>query len=340
MPVNDQTLAGEKPTEASVPAPQPRALERSLILVHTPTVLASDDLNTIAGHIRQMRPEIATFIVSNRSLHSVTRKRAAQLPSLTFSPVELQAFAPLRGKVYQGQAVEKLDQLRRLAEAGISVPKTTAITPELTLDPAEWGAFVIVKPTSLAGSSYGKGIQLMRTERVRYIAPADYPTDHPGRLGPMMVQQFIDTGERIAAFRVLTLFGEPLYCQFNRSETTRPGLNTSDEEIESAVMATQIVDKDKRFVIDEEAIALARAAHATIPDVPLKGCDILKDEATGKLYVLELNPGGNTWHFSSDYLAKVRAANGPEFEAQRLRQFDALRTAARLLAERTMAEAV
>ena len=155
----------------------------------------------------------------------------------------------------------------------------------------------------------------------------------------MIVQQFIDTGERIAAFRVLTLFGEPLYCQFNRSETARPALDASDAEIESATMATQVVDKDKRFIVDEEAIALARAAHATIPDAPLKGCDILKDERTGKLYVLELNPGGNTWHFSSDFLAKVRVANGPEFEAERLNQFDALKTAARLLVERTRAEA-
>ena len=313
--------------------------ERSLVLVHTPHILAVADLHTIAAHLRDMAPNIATYIVSNVSPSSAVRKKAAELPSLVFSPVRLKAFAPLRGKVYQGQAIPKLEQLRRLAAAGVPVPKTAIITPDLALDPAEWGAFVIVKPTYLAGSSRGKGIKMMRTERVRYVPLADYPPDHPGRYGPMVVQEFIDTGARIAAYRVLTLFGEPLYCQFNRSETARPDLGASDEEIENAVMATQTLDKDKRFVIDEEAIALARAAHAAIPETPLKGCDILKDERTGKLYVLELNPGGNVWHFSSEYLAKVRAANGPAFEAQRLKQFDALRTAARLLAKRTMAEA-
>ncbi len=50
----------------------------------------------------------------------------------------------------------------------------------------------------------------MRAVRVRFRAPEDYPAGHPGRRGPMMVQQFINTGERISLYRVLTLFGEPL----------------------------------------------------------------------------------------------------------------------------------
>jgi hypothetical protein len=339
--VNSESDGPERSSgNVTTPAIGAGAAERSLVLVHTPHVLAIADLHAVAAHARETAPTIATFVVSNTMLNDTARRKAAERPSLIFSPVRLKSFVPLRGKVYQGRAIGKLEQLRLLATAGVRVPKTTVITPKLALDPAEWGPFVIVKPTFLGGSSRGKGIQLMRTERVRYIAPANYPPDHPGRGGPMIAQQFIDTGKRIAAFRVLTLFGEPLYCQFNRSETTRPSLDAGDQEIERAVMATQTVDKDKRFVIDEEVIALARAAHAVFPDVPLKGCDILKDEGTGKLYVLELNPGGNVWHFSSDYLAKVRTANGPEFEAQRLKQFDALRTAGRLLAERTMAEAV
>ena len=81
-------------------------------------------------------------------------------------------------------------------------------------------------------------------------------------------------------------------------------------------------------------LAIARLAHAAIPEVPLKGCDIIRDAGSGRLYVLEVNPGGNTWHFSSRFLAGIRARNGPDFEAQRIRQFEAFRTAARVLAER------
>lgn len=65
----------------------------------------------------------------------------------------------------------------------------------------------------------------------------------------------------------------------------------------------------------------------------------IRDAMTGALYVLEVNAGGNTWHLSSDQLAQIREANGPEFERRRLEQFDAPRTAARVLAETTRAEA-
>ena len=73
--------------------------------------------------------------------------------------------------------------------------------------------------------------------------------------------------------------------------------------------------------------------------MPLKGCDVLRDARTGRVYVLEVNPGGNTWHFSSALLAAHRANNGVEFEAERRSQFDAFSTAAHVLLERTRAEA-
>ncbi|MEJ0097458.1 MAG: hypothetical protein WDM84_05355 [Bauldia sp.] len=66
---------------------------------------------------------------------------------------------------------------------------------------------------------------------------------------------------------------------------------------------------------------------------------LLRDERTGKLYVIELNAGGNTWHFSSMFFAEARRKD-PEFTVKRRRQFDAMRTAARVLVARTNAEAV
>ena len=73
--------------------------------------------------------------------------------------------------------------------------------------------------------------------------------------------------------------------------------------------------------------------------MPLKGCDIIRDAATGALFVLELNPGGNTWRFSSHYLARERAGRPREHEALRVRQFDAFRMAARVLVRQTELEA-
>ena len=47
-----------------------------------------------------------------------------------------------------------------------------------------------------------------------------------------------------------------------------------------------------------------------MPDVPLLGMDIICEEKSGKPYVLECNPGGNTWHFSSKLTAGVRRRMG------------------------------
>jgi len=314
-------------------------VDRHLIMVRQLGWQSAEDWERIADHVRDIEPTIAVFVVRGDLAHSYARRRAARRPTLVFSPGQLGNFHPLRGRVYQGGPIAKLEQLRRLAAGGVSVPRTAELTPDLRLDPAVWGDFVIVKPSDLATSSSGLGVQLIRTSRVRFKQRSEYPPDHPGHRGPMLVQQFINTGERIAYYRVLTLFGEPLYVNLGRAANARIDLGAPDEVIEKAVVATQAIDKEKYLVSDPDVIALARAAHAAIPEVPLKGCDIVRDAMTGALYVLEVNAGGNTWHFSSNHLARIREANGPEFERRRLEQFDALRTAARVLAEKTRAEA-
>lgn len=333
------TRAAFRPTAASrLPAPAP-GFERNLILVRQRGWQSPEDWRAIADLVRELDPRIEPFVVDAGLPNSYTRRAAAARPALVFSPGILGYFKPRRGKVYHGRPIAKMEQLRLLAAHGVPVPRSMLLQPGARLDPAEWGEFVILKPSDLWSSSFGKGIQLMRTARVRYIEPAAYPEGHPGRRGPMIVQKFVDSGERISLYRVLTLFGEPLYCQHNFSAAPRVNLTAPDVEIENAVVATQAVAKEKHFVNDADVLTVARAAHAAMPGIPLKGCDVIRDRHTGKLFVLEVNPGGNTWHFSSTYLAEARRQNGPEFEAERRSQFDALRTAARVLVERTNAEA-
>jgi hypothetical protein len=217
------------------------------------------------------------------------------------------------------------------------------LTPDLKLDEAEWGDFVIVKPTDLNTSSKGHGFRLMRTRRVRYIAPRDYPANHPGRYGPMLVQQYVSDNGHVGVVRVLTLFGEPLYAVKNRSIERIVDPDAPDEVIEALPVAHQLLTEATRvrsLAAEPDELALARAAHEAMPEIPLKGVDLLRDGKTGALYVIELNCRGNTWHFSSAFEAANRARNGEEFERRRLSQFDALRTAARILVARTNAEAV
>lgn len=317
------------------------AVERHLILGYRPGWQSLEDLNTIARHVGDIDPTIRSFILPTTHRNLVTRREAAGKPTLVVSAGRMLAFQPMRGKVYQGWPIPKFEEVRRLATAGVPVPMTAIIRPQLKLDPAVWGEFVVVKPTDIGTSSHGLGVQLMRTHRVRYIAPGDYPKGHPGRLGPMLVQQYIDTGDRLSSYRVLTFMGEPVSAVFQAARVPKVNLDLPDEELERAPIAIQTLGPDRdRALVDSPAILnLARAAHAAIPEIPLKGCDILREAATGRYYVIELNCGGNTWHFSSKFFAETRERT-PDFEVKRRRQFDVFRTSARVLVERANAEAV
>ena len=85
---------------------------------------------------------------------------------------------------------------------------------------------------------------------------------------------------------------------------------------------------------DPEILDLARRAHAALPDVPLLGIDIVRDKETGRLYVLETNPGGWTWGLSPA-TGRTCTISGSDLA----RQFDGVRRAARILVERARLEA-
>ena len=326
----------------SAPATRrPAQIERHLVIVHRPGWQSIDDWRDIALRVRRADPSIAVFIVNADEPAGPLTEAAARLPTLVFSAAPLGKFAPQRGKVYQGQLIHKALQLKRLHEAGLPVPPTAVLSPTLVPDPKILGPLVVLKPTDLASSSHGQAIQLMRTERVRYVPPEQYPEGHPGRRGAILVQKFIDTGPHIKSYRVLTLFGDPLLCQLSELDENRVDLAADDATLESANVAIQgaAEARHRRFIYHADVVHLARRVHAAIPEVPLKGIDIVREQGTGRLYVLEVNPGGNTWHFSSSFLAAVRAKEPPEVTERRLKQLDAFGTAALALARVTRAEA-
>jgi hypothetical protein len=76
------------------------------------------------------------------------------------------------------------------------------------------------------------------------------------------------------------------------------------------VIATQGGEKDRRLVKEPDIQRLAERVHAQFPDMPILAIDVLRDAVTRELYVLECNPGGNTWHFSSKIGEKLRLGFG------------------------------
>jgi hypothetical protein len=151
----------------------------------------------------------------------------------------------------------------------------------------------------------------------------------------MMAQQFIDTGLQPAQIRVLTLFGVPLYAERISAVKEQPLPAARTKELVSQVKITPVTaERARAFVYDADVLDLARRVAAVFPAVPLQGIDILREAKTGKLFVLEINPGGNTWHFSSKYGRRQRVEG-----KKRQEQFDAFSIAADVLIERTRAEA-
>jgi hypothetical protein len=312
--------------------------ERNLILVHTPGYQAVEDFQNIGRTVEELAPDIEVFVASNNISSSVTRRQAARRPSLIFSPGRLLSFRPARGKIYAGSPIPKLEQIERFRAAGLPVPPTAEIKPNVDLPRTDFGSYVVVKP-GFSESSRGQFITLMRRDAVSFQPRERFAQDHPGRYGPMLAQKFIDTGAFVNHYRVLTLFGNPLLAFKTTSEKARPALDASDDVLADVALKARRRDGPikREFTSDPDVLELARRAYSALPEVALQGIDIIREAGSGKLYLLEANPGGNTWIFSKgDMTDRLKALLGVERLTD---QFNAFTTAAKVLVERTRVEA-
>jgi hypothetical protein len=309
------------------------APERNLILVHSYSWQDRADFNAIKAHVESIAPDIAVFIASNDISSSVTRKQASSRPSLIFSPIRLLQFRPARGKIYAGTPMPKFDEMSRLAAAGLPVPQFEVIGPDTHLSENVYGPVVVIKP-SYSLASFGQGIELRRTHTVRYRAPNDFPENHPGRKAPMIAQKFIDCGYPMTC-RVLTIFGKPIltYCR----QSTKPLVLSPDKNIfEQREYMPTPPDTTVFAMRDPDILELASSTYRAVPEAAFQACDILREKDSGRLSLLEVNPGGGTWMFSNASAAGYRQRLGV---SDLTAEFDAFRTIAKTLVDRTRAEA-
>ena len=123
---------------------------------------------------------------------------------------------------------------------------------------------------------------------------------------------------------------------FSRSVLPRSDLAAPDADNEASIDEPRTdanVQADTRgerdsLIADPEVLAFARSIHRVFPRIPLLGIDILRRQSDGALFALEVNAGGNVWHFSS-YAEKHRARLGGK--QAMLDQFGAWTVAARAL---------
>ncbi len=306
----------------------------NLILVQQDTKQDRRDYEEIARRIGERARDIAVFIVGTKDTGWTDPRFDRAAPTLTVSPMPIKKFEPPRGAICQGFEFPKGGQYEMLERIGVTVPKWQRIGPDVALDPADWGPYVVVKPEL---GRKGAEIFIKRTGRVRYRPPESYPEDHPVRKAPLLAQRFVYTGTWPANYRVVTLFGDALLCwRCEASHDFVPLRSRWDFKAKGGItVVSNKRDSSYKLAFDEDVIALARKAHGAFPDQPLLGTDIVRDADTGELFVIECNPRGDAWLISSDMGQMIEQANGLDFAGQ----FGALEIATEALVRETRARA-
>ena len=305
-------------------------VERNLLIVQTVPFQDPSDWVTVKERVERAAPDIEVRIATNGQPNSATVRWQVGRPSLVFSPCPLIDFVPRGGAVYCGQPYDKYEQARRLRSISILTPRTEILSAVSSFNPTEWSDYVILKPRR---GNQGKGVKLLRTVDVRAMLE-EFSAIAPDRY---LVQPFIDHCENgyPTTYRVLSMFGRVLYCRRNRWGNRRPPLAEIAADPHGVIASndTQMGGHVRAICNDSDVIALGERVHEAFPECPLIGVDIIREQQTGRLWVLEANPHGCVWHFSSPL------PTTPEHRRELYAQFNGLDRAADLLIQKTRAEA-
>jgi len=178
----------------------------------------------------------------------------------------------------------------------------------------------------------GADIKRVRSDRIRW-KPIE--VSYASICSEPFHQEFIYTGAHPEVHRVGTFVAEPIYSfKVNGDTRTLPLPGRLELRHTRGIGPPSIVANARSSTysdcFDADIVELAKRAHAAFPDVPLLGVDLLRDAETGKLWVIEVNASGYTWHASLPVGRVIQATHNLDFKAQ----FGGLERVAQILAER------
>ncbi|MGE4253477.1 MAG: hypothetical protein AB7F09_29105 [Parvibaculaceae bacterium] len=298
----------------------------SLIIFHVRPHQDVSDFLTIRSLMAARAPDIRVGVLTHgEPVPDDFWTKMAARPTLIFSPFAIKIPDWIRGTRLISVAVPKTQELKILRGLGAPVLETRVITPTLQLDEKEWGPFTVVKPDM---GLLGGGVKLTRTKDVRWIDTRKLSEDDPRHDKLLLAQRYIDTGPYVRCYRVLSVLGRPVYCALSTALEKRQEFPPEGGEIP---IAANNVARAITLVNEPAVIDLARALHAKARKLPLMAFDIIREERTGRLYVLEYNSAGFSWHLSSDHGRKQQK----EFNLNYYAQFKALPTITEALIEAT-----
>lgn len=295
------------------------------------------DWEAIAAMVRAADPGVAV------TLHwgpesALARPPGPRKPTLIVALRQLRAKLSVPGRLLASNPLSKEKQLERYARQWIPAPRSAPFSWGMTLDPAQWGPLIVIKTLDPKLTSHG-GVVWLPTAMLPRLRPENFPPNALLRIAPAMVQSFINSGRYPMHYRVLVFLGVPLYAMSITLNAARPPMTAALADMLAAQIATNGGPRQRVLIDDKDILAFARQVSFAMPEIPLQGIDIIREHGTGRLYALESNPGGNTWHFSSTIGAVMREEMGNGRE-QLLRQFNALPTAADALIAATHTQAL
>lgn len=282
--------------------------KQNLIIIHRGPEYERD-FDEIAAKVNALESNITVYHLPN-NLAVELPISAWQHPTLTVSFAARFKIPIRRGPILRNHAIDKLVQQEMFRKHSIPTPPALQFRFGMMLDPLLFGDYVVLKTTDLRVTSTGNLVFLFRRSRLSGLTKANLPPNHPVRNNPnsFLVQRYIHTGPRPRCTRVATFLGRVIYSYEVESLQQLPGLESDNQLLELASVASNNGERNRRLVLQRDAFELAESAHAAIGSVPLLGIDIIRDSTTKKLYVLEVNAGGNTWHFSSNIGDDIRVS--------------------------------
>jgi hypothetical protein len=253
-----------------------------------------DDFVAIGKRIIRKAPEIAV-VIKPITYHTNELDPALQhFPLLNLYLVNPPKVIPARGKTLHVKRIDKFEQYQRYVLANISTPKTIEYEIGQEIDINEWGEYIFLKSRN---SSYSENSFLIPT---KYILDIEPYFKKLGLSNKMLLQRFIYSGKSANHYRVLNFLGEPLFCAKVNNPYPIKLPSSLDEAFNNNTTQTSRRDVilPRTLEFNKEVLNFSQKVYNVFQDQPLQGIDIIVEESTNKLFVLEGNQGGNIWSFS------------------------------------------
>ena len=253
-----------------------------------------NDFVAIGKRIIKKALEILVVIVPVNYHPSKLNPTLRNFPLLNIYLVNPPNVLPARGKTLLVKAIDKLEQYKNYSIADVSTPKTIEYEIGQPLNFNDWGEYVFLKDKN---DSHGRNSFLIPTKEILNIKPY---FDKMGLKNKILLQEFIYTGQNVSHYRVLSFLGQPL-CSFKSTNLSNIVLPFSLEDAfnNHTVKTNSSNDTRKLEILEnEEVLNFSKSVFKVFPERPLQGIDIVIEEKTKKLFVLEGNLGGNVWVFS------------------------------------------